>query len=103
MKPLDPTLRLLLVIVPCSILCLPASTTVAGYVALRMTANTSHFEGGAGYGWMWLTILLSCAFYAAGIGICVLLRKKLALLAIVAVAFAALSVPTFQAIRGLLS
>ena len=99
MKPVDPTLRLLLVIVPCAILCLPASTTVAGYVALRMTQNTSHFEGGAGYAWVWLTILLSCAFYALGIGICVLLRKRLALLAIVAAAFIALSVPTFKTVN----
>ncbi|MGN7983491.1 hypothetical protein [Burkholderia sp. 22313] len=102
MKPLAPTLRLLLVIVPCAILCLPASTTVAGYVALRMTAGTSHFEGGAGYAWLWLTILLSCVFYAAGIGICALLRKRLALLAGVAVAFVALSVPTFKTVNELL-
>lgn len=102
MKPLDSTLRLVVLLVPCSILCLPASTTVAGYVALRMTANTSHFEGGAGYAWLWLTILLSCAFYALGIGICVLMRKKAALLAVVAVVFAALSVPTCKAVNDLL-
>ncbi|WP_185646593.1 hypothetical protein [Burkholderia sp. Bp9143] len=52
---------------------------------------------------MWLTILLSCAFHALGTGICVLPRKRLALLAIVAVAFAALLVPTFRAVNALLS
>ena len=103
MKPVDPTRRQLLLVVPCSILCLPASITVAGYVALRMTAGTSHFEGGAGYAWMWLTILLSCVFYAAGIGICVLLRKRLALLAVVAVAFVGLSVPTVKTVNDLLN
>ncbi|WP_175836030.1 hypothetical protein [Burkholderia anthina] len=103
MKPVDPTLRLLLLIVPCAILCLPASTTVAGYVALRMTASTSHFEGGAGDGWMWLTILLSCGFYVLGVGGCVLLRKRPAFLVIVAAVFLALSVPTFRTVNGLLN
>ncbi|KHK49639.1 hypothetical protein PI86_15410 [Burkholderia sp. A9] len=96
MKPVDATLRLLLIIVPCSILCLPASTTVAGYVALRMTQDTLHFDDGAGYARIGLTLLLSGAFDTLGIGICVLLRNRLA---IVAAALVALSVPTFKTVN----
>ncbi|WGY68628.1 hypothetical protein KEC55_01095 [Burkholderia cepacia] len=99
----DPTPRQIALLVPCSILCLPASMTVAGYVALRMTENVSRFEGGAGYAWLWLTMLLSCAFFALGIGICVLMRKKIVPLVLIAVTFAALSVPTLKEIHDLLN
>ena len=52
---------------------------------------------------MWLTILLSCGFYVLGVGGCVLLRKRPALLVIVAAVFLALSLPTFRTVNGLLN
>ncbi|MDR0240009.1 MAG: hypothetical protein LBJ65_00195 [Burkholderia sp.] len=99
----DPNLRQVIVLVPYSLLCLPASITVAGYAALVKTRDISHFEGGAGYAWLWLTIVLTLVFYLSGIGIGVLLRKRLAILVAIMVAFAALSVPTLKAAYELLS
>ncbi|HGL6720048.1 hypothetical protein NTJ56_01170 [Burkholderia contaminans] len=99
----DPNLRQVIVLVPYSLLCLPASITVAGYAALVKTRDISHFEGGAGYAWLWLTIVLTLVFYLLGIGFAVLLRKRPAILVAITVAFAALSVPTFKAACELLS
>lgn len=97
----DPTPRQVILFVLYSVLCLPASMTVAGYVAPRLTSNVSSFEGGAGYATFWWVILLTCAFYALSLVIFALLRKRTAILAVITVAFAALSVPAFKFIHGL--
>lgn len=99
----DPTPRQIIVFILYSVLCLPASMTFAGYAATWITRNVSNFEGGAGYAALWWVILLTCAFYALSIGICVLLRKKTAILVAITVAFAALSVPTFRLVHELLT
>ncbi|WP_238594101.1 hypothetical protein [Burkholderia pyrrocinia] len=46
-------------------------------------------------------ILLTCAFYALSLVVFALLRKRTAILAVITVAFAALSVPAFRFIHGL--
>ncbi|MBN3836714.1 hypothetical protein [Burkholderia sp. Ac-20344] len=99
----DPTPRQITVFVLYSVLCLPASMTVAGYIATLITRNVSTFEGGAGYAALWWIILLTCAFSVLSAVICVLLRKRTAILAVITVAFAALSVPTFKLVHELLT
>lgn len=99
----DPTLRQVIVLVPYVVLGVPASTTVAGYFATVMTRNASSFEGAAGYAWTWWLIVLTCACYVLAIGGFVLLRRRLAIAAIVTIGFAALSVPTFRAVHDLLN
>ncbi|VWC41244.1 hypothetical protein BLA6860_07002 [Burkholderia lata] len=99
----DPTPRQIIVYVLYSVLGLPASMAAAGYVAPLITRNVSNFEGGAGYATLWWLILLTCAFYALSFVIFALLRKRTAILAVITVAFAALSVPTFRFIHELLT
>ncbi|WP_230954033.1 hypothetical protein [Burkholderia cepacia] len=97
----DPTPRQIIVFVLYSVLCLPASMTVAGFAATRITQNVSNFEGGAGYAALWWIIVLTCVFYGLSIALFALLRKRIAILAAVTVAFAALSVPAFRFIYEL--
>ncbi|WP_175683625.1 hypothetical protein [Burkholderia cenocepacia] len=97
----DPTPRQIIVFVLYSVLCLPASMTVAGYVAPRITQNVSNFEGGAGYAALWWIIILTCAFYGLSIAVCALLRKRTAVLAVITAGFAVLAVPTFKVIYEL--
>ncbi|WP_175874504.1 hypothetical protein [Burkholderia sp. BCC0397] len=97
----DPTPRQIIVFVLYSVLCLPASMTVAGFVATRITRNVSNFEGGAGYAALWWIFILTCAFYGLSIALCALLRKRTAVLAVITVGFAVLSVPTFRLIHEL--
>lgn len=97
----DPTPRQIIVFVLYSVLCLPASMTVAGLVATRITRNVSNFEGGAGYAALWWIIILTCAFYGLSIAICALLRKRTAVLAVMTAGFAVLAVPTFRVIYEL--
>ncbi|MPV60384.1 hypothetical protein CFB46_05200 [Burkholderia sp. HI2761] len=99
----DPTPRQVIVFVLYSVLCLPASMTVAGYVATRITRNVSNFEGGAGYTTLWWLILLTGAFCALSIVVCALLRRRTAVLAAITVGLAALSVPTFRFVQGLVT
>lgn len=97
----DPTPRQIIVFMLYSVLCLPASVTVASYVAARITRNVSNFEGGAGYAALWGIILLTCAFNALSIVVGALLRKRRAILAVVTVGAAVLSVPTFRLVQDL--
>ncbi|MDN7591610.1 hypothetical protein [Burkholderia seminalis] len=97
----DPTPRQIIVFMLYSVLCLPASVTVASYVAARITRNVSNFEGGAGYAALWWIILLTCAFYTLSIVVGALLRKRTAILAVVTVGAAVLSVPTFRLVQDL--
>ncbi|OXI75325.1 hypothetical protein CFB81_01060 [Burkholderia sp. AU28863] len=97
----DPTPRQIIVFVLYSVLCLPASMTVAGYLATRITQNVSNFEGGAGYAALSWIFILTCAFCGLSIALCVLLRKRTAVLAVMTVGFAVLSVPTFRLIHAL--
>ncbi|WP_423378041.1 hypothetical protein [Burkholderia sp. LMG 32019] len=97
----DPTPRQVVLFVLYSVLCLPASMTVAGYVATRMANNASSFEGGTGYATFWWIVLLTCACYALSLVIFALLRKRTAILAAVTVGFAVLSVPAFRFIYEL--
>ncbi|HHL4082442.1 hypothetical protein [Burkholderia sola] len=97
----DPTPRQIIVFVLYSVLCLPASMTVAGYLATRITQNVSNFEGGAGYAALWWIFILTCAFYGLSIALYALLRKRTAVLAAMTVGFAVLSVPTFRLIHAL--
>ncbi|MBP0716681.1 MULTISPECIES: hypothetical protein [Burkholderia] len=97
----DPTPRQIIVFVLYSVLCLPASMTVAGYLATRITQNVSNFEGGAGYAALWWIVILTCVFCGLSIILCVLLRKRTAVLAVITVGFAVLSVPTFRLIHEL--
>ncbi|WP_419685866.1 hypothetical protein ACN22W_01400 [Burkholderia theae] len=99
----DPTPRQIIVFVLYSVLCLPASMTVAGYVATWMTRNVSNFEGGAGYAALWWMILLTCAFCVLSVVVFALLRKRTAILAAITAGFAALSVPTFRLVHELLT
>ena len=99
----DSTPRQIIVLVLYSVLGLPASMTVAGYVAPLITRNVSNFEGGAGYAALWWIILLTCAFSVLSMATAVLLRKRTAILAVITVAFAALSVPAFRLIHELLT
>ncbi|VWD23634.1 hypothetical protein BLA18110_05612 [Burkholderia lata] len=99
----DSTPRQIVVLILYSVLSLPASVTVAGYVATLITRNVSNFEGGAGYAALWWIILLTCAFSVLSIVIAVLLRKRTAILAVITVAFAALAVPTFRLAHELLT
>ncbi|HDR9588037.1 TPA: hypothetical protein QDC22_006314 [Burkholderia stabilis] len=99
----DPTPRQIIVFILYSVLCLPASMTLAGYGATWMTRNVSNFEGGAGYAALWWVVLLTGAFYVLSIGICVLLRNRTAILAAITVAFALLSVPTLRLAHELLT
>ncbi|KVN65999.1 MULTISPECIES: hypothetical protein [Burkholderia] len=91
-----PTPRQIIVFVLYSALCLPASVTVAGYVATRITRNVSNFEGGAGYAALVWVIILTCALYGLSIALCVLLRRRTAVLAAMTMGFAVLSVPAFR-------
>lgn len=98
----DPTTpRQIIVFVLYSVLCLPASMTVAGYAATRITQNVSNFEGGAGYAALWWIIVLTCVFYGLSIALFALLRKRIAILAAITVGFAVLSVPAFRFIYEL--
>ncbi|VWD52354.1 hypothetical protein BLA39750_06292 [Burkholderia lata] len=99
----DPTPRQIIVYVLYSVLGLPASMTAAGYVATRMANHASSFEGGTGYATFWWIILLTIAFFGLSFVIFALLRKRTAILAVITVAFAALSVPTFRFIHELLT
>jgi len=99
----DSTPRQIIVLILYSVLSLPASMTVAGYVTTLITRNVSNFEGGAGYAALWWIILLTCAFSVLSMIIAALLRKRTAILAVVTVAFAALSVPTFKLAHELLT
>ncbi|KVS33543.1 hypothetical protein LGN07_37840 [Burkholderia cepacia] len=99
----DPTPRQIIVFVLYSVLCLPASMTVAGYAATRITQNVSNFEGGAGYAALWWIIILTCVFCGLSIALFALLRKRIAILAAITVGFAVLSVPAFRFIHGLLT
>ncbi|MBA9901581.1 hypothetical protein [Burkholderia cepacia] len=96
----DPTPRQIIVFVLYSVLCLPASMTVAGYAATRMQ-NVSNFEGGAGYAALWWIIILTCVFYGLSIALFALLRKRIAIVAAITVGFAVLSVPAFRFIYEL--
>lgn len=89
----DPTPRQIIVFVLYSVLCLPASMTVAGYAATRITQNVSNFEGGAGYAALWWIIVLTCVFCGLSIALFALLRKRIAILAAITVGLAVLSVP----------
>ncbi|WP_230942093.1 hypothetical protein [Burkholderia cepacia] len=97
----DPTPRQITVFVLYSVLCLPASMTVAGYAATRITQNVSNFEGGAGYAALWWIIILTCVFYGLSIALFALLRKRIAIVAAITVGFAVLSVPAFRFIYEL--
>ncbi|WP_260434995.1 hypothetical protein [Burkholderia sp. Bp8992] len=99
----DPTPRQIIVFVLYSVLCLPASMTVAGYAATRITQNVSNFEGGAGYAALWWIVILTCVFYGLSIALCALLRKRIVILAAITVAFAVLAVPTVKEIHDLLN
>ncbi|VWC41400.1 hypothetical protein BLA23254_06997 [Burkholderia lata] len=103
MKSPDPTPRQIIVLILYSVLSLPASMTIAGYVATLITRNVSNFEGGAGYAALWWIILLTCAFSVLSMIIAALLRKRTTILAAITVAFAALSVPTFKLAHELLT
>ncbi|CAB3768388.1 hypothetical protein GQ57_02690 [Burkholderia sp. MSh2] len=99
----DPTSRQIVVFILYPVLCLPASMTVAGYVATLMTRNMSSFEGGAGYAALWWGILLTGGFFALSMLVFALLRKRTAILAAVTVAFAGLSIPAFKVMYELLT
>ncbi|WP_254617355.1 hypothetical protein [Burkholderia metallica] len=71
------------------------------YFATRITQNVSNFEGGAGYAALWWIFILTCAFCGLSIALCVLLRKRTAVLAVITVGFAVLSVPTFRLVYEL--
>ncbi|MDC4704634.1 hypothetical protein [Acinetobacter baumannii] len=58
------------------VLGLPASLGIGSLIAQLLTFNISNFEGGSGYAWIWIFIIVSSVTYLACLIILPILLKK---------------------------
>ncbi|AIL75043.1 hypothetical protein FJU44_17140 [Acinetobacter baumannii] len=58
------------------VLGLPASLGIGSLITQLLTFNISNFEGGSGYAWIWIFIIVSSVTYLACLIILPILLKK---------------------------
>ncbi|MDV7507504.1 hypothetical protein R4532_13455 [Acinetobacter baumannii] len=72
---------------------LPASLTIGSLIAQVLTINVSNFEGGSGYAWVWILMIISPLTYLAClIALPILIKKYVNALSTVVIVFGILSI-----------